>query len=212
MNFVFLLIFVGLICAAEHYDLPELLQACFHHAKQFLRIDVVCIMLISLENYYWRYTSASELVNMILAFTETKAHALFHLPDFLNLSESMVQMIMCRNLEIPEVRKFEAMLAWAKNKVKQKVSAKTDVKVEFRCIMERLTRDLKLHRISPQELIKVVLPSKAIKNERILETLMYQANSGMYRIQDSYIEACQQRIQKQDSRYSEWGESFDCGL
>lgn len=87
-----------------------------------------------------------------------------------------------------------------------------DAKVEFRCIMERLARDLKLHRISPQELIKIVLPSKAIKNERILETLMYQANSGMYRIQDSYLEACQQRLQKQDSRYSEWGESFDCGL
>ena len=33
----------GLICAAEHYDLPELLQACFHHAKQFLRIEVVSI-------------------------------------------------------------------------------------------------------------------------------------------------------------------------
>lgn len=74
-------------------------------------------MLISLENYYWRYTSASELVNMILAFTETKAYALFQTLDFLNLSESMVQMIMCRNLEIPEVRKFEAMLAWAKHKV-----------------------------------------------------------------------------------------------
>jgi RAP1 GTPase activating protein 1 len=90
------------------------------------------------------------------------------------------------------------------------VSAKTDAKVEFRCIMERLARDLKLHRISPQELIKIVLPSKAIKNERILETLMYQANSGMYRIQD--LEACQERLQKQDSRYSEFGESFDCGL
>lgn len=111
------------------------------------------------------------------------------------------------------------------------MSAKTDAKVEFRCIMERLARDLKLHRISPQELIKIVLPSKAIKNERILETLMYgklisvlrkvsyftvicryQANSGMYRIQDSYLEACQERLQKQDSRYSEFGESFDCGL
>uniref|UniRef100_A0A182PNC6 BTB domain-containing protein n=1 Tax=Anopheles epiroticus TaxID=199890 RepID=A0A182PNC6_9DIPT len=202
----------GLICAAEHYDLPELLQACFHHAKQFLRIDVVCTMLTALENYYWRYTSASELVNMILAFVETRAYALFQNADFLTLSESMVQMIMCRNLEIPEVRKFEAMLAWAKYKVKSKASAKTDAKVEFRCIMERLARDLKLHRISPQELIKIVLPSKAIKNERILETLMYQANSGMYRIQDSYLEACQQRLQKQDSRYSEWGESFDCGL
>lgn len=41
---------------------------------------------------------------------------------------------------------------------------------------------------------------------------MYQANSGMYRIQDSYLEACQERLQKQDSRYSEFGESFDCGL
>lgn len=30
-------------------------------------------MLSSLENYYWRYTSASELVNMILAFVETRA-------------------------------------------------------------------------------------------------------------------------------------------
>ena len=30
-------------------------------------------MLGALENYYWRYTSASELVNMILAFIETRA-------------------------------------------------------------------------------------------------------------------------------------------
>ncbi|KAG8226256.1 hypothetical protein J437_LFUL004813 [Ladona fulva] len=203
----------GLICAAEHYDLPELLQACFHHAKQFLRTEVVCIMLCSLENYYWRYTSASELVNMILAFVETRASQLFTDPEFLTLSESMVQMIMCRNLEVPEVRKFEAMLQWARNRIRirSNTSSKLDAKLEFKCIMERLARDLKLYRISPQELIKVVLPSKAIKNERILETLMFQANSGMYRIQDSYIEACQKRLQKQDSRFSEW-DSFDYGL
>ncbi|CAH2000841.1 unnamed protein product [Acanthoscelides obtectus] len=198
----------GLICAAEHYDLPELLQACFHHAKQFLRIEVVCCMLCSLENYYWRYTSASELVNMILAFVETRSTALFQTTEFLNLSESMVQMIMCRNLEVPEVVKFEAMLAWAKHKIKTKTSSKLDAKLEFKCIMERLARDLKLYRISPQELIKIVLPSKAIKNERILETLMFQANSGMYRIQDSYLRECTQRLQKQDSRFSEM-ESFD---
>ncbi len=47
---------------------------------------------------------------------------------------------------------------------------------------------------------QTVLPSKAIRNEKILETLMVQANSGMYRVQDSYLEACQ-RMQKQDSRY-----------
>ena len=58
---------------------------------------------------------------------------------------------------------------------------------------------------------QTVLPSKAIKNERILETLMFQANSGMYRIQESYIEACHEGIRKQDTQFSEW-ESFDCTL
>lgn len=168
-------------------------------------------MLVSLENYYWRYTSASELVNMIMAFIETKAHLLFQLTDFLSLSESMLQMIMCRNLDLPEIRKFEAMHAWAKHKVKEKLPPKTDAKQEFRYIMERLTRDLKLDRISPHELIKVVLPTKVIPNERILETLMVQANSGQYRIQDSYFEACQKKVQKQDSRYSDW-DSFDCDV
>jgi hypothetical protein len=36
------------------------------------------MMLCSLENYYWRYTSASELVNMILAFVEGRAHQVKH--------------------------------------------------------------------------------------------------------------------------------------
>ncbi|XP_044580473.1 uncharacterized protein LOC123262373 isoform X1 [Cotesia glomerata] len=193
----------GLICAAEHYDLPDLLQACFHHAKQFLRIEIVCVMLCALENYYWRYTSASELVNMILAFVETRAYQLFQSPHFLTLSESMVQTIMCRGLEVVEIKKFEAMLSWAKHRIKTK-SSKVDAKHEFKCIMERLSKDLKLYRITPQELIRIVLPSKAIKNERILETLMYQANSGIYRNVDTYLEDYQKRIQNQ--------ESFDYGI
>ncbi|KAJ8687813.1 hypothetical protein QAD02_023607, partial [Eretmocerus hayati] len=192
----------GLICAAEHYDLPELLQACFHHAKQFLRIEIVCVMLCALENYYWRYTSASELVNMILAFVETRAFQLFQNPDFLTLSESMVQMIMSRSLEVVEIKKFEAMLSWAKNRIKSKSDA--DANNEFKCIMERLSRDLKLYRIAPQELIKIVLPSKSIRHERILETLMFQANSGIYRNVDTYLEAYQTRVQNQ--------ESFDAGM
>ncbi|XP_076180512.1 rap GTPase activating protein radish isoform X2 [Ptiloglossa arizonensis] len=193
----------GLICAAEHYDLPDLLQACFHHAKQFLRIEIVCVMLCTLENYCWRYTSASELVNMILAFVETRAYQLFHNPGFLTLSESMVQMIMCRGLEVGEIDKFEAMLNWAKHRIKTK-STKVDAKVEFKCIMERLSRDLKLYRITPQELIRIVLPSKAIRNERILETLMYQANSGIYKNVETYLESYQKKVQNQ--------ESFDCGM
>lgn len=44
----------GLICSAEHYDLPELLQACFHHAKQFIRISVVRIYI---EEQFMAYRS-----------------------------------------------------------------------------------------------------------------------------------------------------------
>jgi len=62
-------------------------------------------MLNTLENSYWRYCSASELVNMILAFIETRAQAVFDNHHFLELSESMVQMIMSRNLEVKEIHK-----------------------------------------------------------------------------------------------------------
>jgi len=62
-------------------------------------------MLSSLENYYWRYTSASELVNMILAFVETRALQVLNDGNFMSLSESMVQMIMNRNLEVSELTK-----------------------------------------------------------------------------------------------------------
>ena len=156
----------------------------------------------------------------------SRSLTIFNNPHFLDLSETMVTMIMARNLEIPEIHKFEAMLKWAKNMIKkQGYQNKSDAKADFRACMDRLSRDLKLYRISPQvgggskhsrsklfqlqDLIKTVLTSKTIKNERILETLMFQANSGMYRIHDSYLEACQERLQKQDSKFSEW-ESFDC--
>lgn len=96
---------------------------------------------------------------MILAFIETRAEMLFNHADFVTLSESMVQMIMCRGLELPEVKKFEAMLSWAKHRIKTKTS-KIDSKVEFKCIMDRLSRDLKLHKITPQELIRVDIKRK----------------------------------------------------
>lgn len=159
-------------------------------------------MLITLENYYWRYTSAAELVNMIIAYTEFCPMSVLSRPDFLGLSESMVQMIMCRDLSCAEIRKFEAMLAWANHRVAQRQGTAPPTaadRKEFRCIMERLTRDLKLNKISPQELIKIVLPTKAVKNERILETLMDQANTGVFRLQRHYLEEFRERMETADS-------------
>lgn len=74
-------------------------------------------MLNMLENYYWRYNSASELVNAILQFIDTRAAQLFSRNEFLELSESMFQMILGRELNISEVTKFEVMLQWTKHKI-----------------------------------------------------------------------------------------------
>ena len=50
------------------------------------------------------------------------------------------------------------MLKWAKHRVNTKIySNRVDAKIEFRACMERLTKDLKLYRIAPQDLIKVNL-------------------------------------------------------
>ena len=121
---------------------------------------------------------------MILAFIETRALSIFNNIHFLDMSESMVTMIMSRNLEVskyyhdrqgfvegeeifglvflrsssfqvPEIHKFDAMLRWAKNHIrKQSYSNKVEAKIDFRACMERLSRDLKLYKISPNDLIK----------------------------------------------------------
>lgn len=52
---------------------------------------------------------------------------------------------------------------------------------------------------------QIVLPSKAIRNEQILETLTHQATTGMYRIHETELEEATARLQNQDS----FMESFD---
>ena len=61
-------------------------------------------------------------------------------------------------------------------------------------------------------IFQIVIPSKAVKNEKIMETLLVQANSGMYREHEMYFEACKEKLQKQDSRFSSEWESFDMAL
>lgn len=38
------------------------------------------------------------------------------------------------------------------------------------------------------------------------------AYADVFPVTDSYLAACTERLTKQDSRYSEWSDSFDCGI
>lgn len=141
----------GLICAAEHFDLPDLLQACFHHTKTHMRLSVCPSMLNQLENYYWRYNSASQMVNTIFKFIDPRGGKFFQRNEYLTLSESMFASLMSRSsLSLSECAKFQVMLKWATNKLGRDCKPR-----DLEVMMTRLTRDLKFHKIPPNELITV---------------------------------------------------------
>lgn len=111
-------------------------------------------------------------MNTILKFVDPRAIKFFNRVEFLTMSESMLTSIIQRStLNITETVKFQVMLQWASNKVKGKSSpAMATIRehgdaaydkmtgqkfLELQAIMTRLTRELKLHKIPPQDLIKV---------------------------------------------------------
>ena len=164
----------GLICAAEHFDLPDLLQACFHHTKTHMKLSLCPNMLNQLENYYWRYNSASQLVNTIFKFIDPRAVKFFQRSEYLTLSESMFTSLISRTtLEVTECHKFQVMLRWATHRVRgftgtsypstsdspnpldYREPLTSTKRRELQMIMNRLTRDLKLHKIPPHDLITV---------------------------------------------------------
>lgn len=96
-------------------------------------------MLNQLENYYWRYNSASQLVNTILKFVDPRAQKLFQRSEFLSLSESMFTTMLSRpTMTVNESRKFQVMLLWAMNKIKVK-NCKNNSTSEF-AIPENLSK------------------------------------------------------------------------
>lgn len=57
---------------------------------------------------------------------------------------------------------------------------------------------------------QIVLPSKTIENQAILDTLTKQANSGIYRLRESTFQDFHDRVQRQQTPSIDW-ESFDHG-
>lgn len=188
----------GLICAAEHFDIPDLLQACFYHTKTHLNLRIIPDMLSQLENFYWRYNCASQLASAIIKFIDGKLLKLFQLKEYLQLSESMLISILNRpSASLSELQKFEIILKWGQYKVNPTLRNKSPVNwntsevsanlnpialKQLKQIMTRMSKktDIKFYKMKPEEIVKVVLPSKTVSNEQIVSTLLYQADTGVY--------------------------------
>ena len=109
---------VGITCAAEHFEIPELKQACFERLSSCLTAKSVCVVLTQLEKYL-SYHSAKTMVVRALEFVDANADRVLNCEDFLCLSENMVYLILRRDIEVEEILKVKAALAWGRANIKK---------------------------------------------------------------------------------------------
>ena len=137
-----------------------------------------------------------QLVNALFKYIDPRAARLFTRAEFLRLSEPMLMSILCRpNAALSESLRFQAIARWTQYQIDpmsnvQQLSTWRPAEVMdrltekqriyFKDVMNRLACDVKLRRIPPYDLIRLVLPCKVWTNQAIVKTLLLQADAGVF--------------------------------
>lgn len=108
---------VGLACAAEHYEVGELRQACHQQQPKCLSISTVCEILSQLEKHL-AFSVAKTMIVQCLEFVDSHALELLSSDQILHLSENMVHLVLRRDTDVPEIVKVKAAFAWGEVNVK----------------------------------------------------------------------------------------------
>ena len=108
---------VGLACAAEHYEIEELRQACHHQIPKCLSVPTVCEILGQLEKHL-AFSIAKTMIVQCLEFVDGHASELLSSDQILSLSENMVHLVLRRDTDVPEIVKVKAAFAWGEVNVK----------------------------------------------------------------------------------------------
>lgn len=102
---------VGLACAAEHYEIEELRQACHRQLPNCLSVGAVCEILGQLEKNL-SFSVAKTMIVQCLEFVDTHATELLSSDQILCLSENMVHLVLRRDTDVSEIIKVKAAFAW----------------------------------------------------------------------------------------------------
>jgi hypothetical protein len=156
---------VGLGCAAEYYELEDLRQACQERLPDCLTVDSVCKILCEVELYYDYHTAKSMLMK-VLHFTDENAQPILTSPEFLTLSERMVHVISERDLQMEEIEKVKAILAWGEKNFEDDD--------ERRQRLTSVMKDVRLHLITANDLMKIVVPFDVVPTDTIMAALAFQ--------------------------------------
>ena len=104
---------VGLACAAEHYEVEPLRQACHEQLPECLSVRSICEILGQLEKHL-SYSAAKIMIVQCLQFVDNNAHELLSSDRILGLSENMVHLVLKRDTDVPEIMKVKAAFSWGR--------------------------------------------------------------------------------------------------
>jgi hypothetical protein len=105
---------LGVLNAADFYNLEELRRACSGFVQCCITVDTVCALLSSAERYI-QYKCTKSLVQKVLEFVDEHGNEVLNLGSFTLLPQHVVRLILARDeLQADEFTKFQAALMWGK--------------------------------------------------------------------------------------------------
>lgn len=143
------------------------------------------------------YVTAMQLLDSIYEYIDPHGSEFFSRTEFYNLNESVFTALLSRKtLQVNELQKFLAMDAWTKQQLAGKQAQKRlqaqksldqqplqqsqlqtqpeESEMEYKNLMRRLNKEvnIKLDKISTDDLVKTVLPTKVFSNDKIFEVMV----------------------------------------
>ncbi|KAI6647033.1 Serine-enriched protein-like [Oopsacas minuta] len=159
---------IGLMNACDYFGIDELKRACLGYINRCVEVDTVLTLLGTAEQYIsHKYTKIA--LKPILEFIDTNAEEILSLDGFASLSEHVAILVFGREqLQVSSYSKFQAALSWCQyhKTADQSLSDTFSPFVDY----------VALHEIPAMQLMTIVKPSGAVKQELILNALAFQAD------------------------------------
>ena len=164
---------IGLVNAADYFEMPDLLEACMDFLDETISADCVCTMLSTAERYtrYFQTPSAKKVVHQILEFVDNNAEEVLGLTCLTTVPKPVMMLVLDREESLAaELVKFQAALRWCK------LHHQNHPHISLKTIFEPFARLIEFHRIPANDLMQKVKPSGIVDDSVIVNALAYQAD------------------------------------
>ena len=164
---------LGIVNAADHFQMPDLVEACMNFLSEAISPDNVCSMLSHAEKYtrYFQTDSARLAMHKILEFVDQHAEEVLGLRCLSTVPKQVMMLVLDREeSSAGESVKFEAALRWCK------LHQRNHPNIPLKTIFEPFARLIEFHRIPATDLMHKVKPSDVVEERVIVNALAYQSD------------------------------------